>query len=247
MLRERHTAARPAFRIFTLPDHMEVPMRSVLLLLLFLLLPSALWPQSATRLGVYEGMGFTGITYNFFGREHDREIESMAHIGFELDIPLSRRVILAFRPALTTLNDNAGLAARVTTDEGSVYYRGDISEQWIIELQLLAKVVFEDEEFRPYVAGGAFVDINSNPAEVRPTVNGVASGLPGESFSSLIGGLVLAGGVEIRAAHMLIITPEFAVRQPLTPLVDGDYLTQNNNPRFLFSVGILFPLSYERW
>lgn len=222
-------------------------MRSILALLLAVLLHVPLQAQPAVRLGVYEGIGFTGITYHFMGKEHDREIESMAHIGLALEIPLSDHVLLAFRPAMTTLNDNAGLAARVQREGGSRYYRSFVDEQWILELPLLAKVVFHGRELRPYFSVGGFVDINPNPAVIAVVDDNDPSFSGSESYEKMYGGVMAAFGVEIIAAEILLISPELGIRQFLTRPIDGIYLTQNNNPRFMFTIGILFSLDYERW
>ncbi|MDT8324224.1 MAG: hypothetical protein RRA94_08940 [Bacteroidota bacterium] len=222
-------------------------MHSIHILVLAMLLHVTLQAQPAVRLGVNEGIGFTGITYHFLGKEHDRKIESMAHLGLVVEVPLSDHVLLAFRPALTTLNDNAGLAARVQTDGGSRYYRSSISEQWIMELPLLAKVVFHGRELRPYFSLGGFLDINPDPAVIALAGDSDPPSAGSDSYEKLYGGVMVAVGVEINAAEILLITPELGLRQFLSRPIDGAFLTQNNNPRFLFTVGILFPLSYERW
>ncbi len=221
-------------------------MRSILSLLLAAVLYTSLQAQPAVRLGVYEGIGFTGTTYHFMGKEHNREIESMAHLGLAIEIPLSDHVLLAFRPALSTLNDAAGLAARVRSDGATRYFRSSISEQWILELPLLAKTVFHGREVRPYFSVGGFLDVNPNPAEI--VVDDGGGPLPDiESYAKLYGGVMAAVGVEIIAAEILLITPELGIRQFLSRPIDGAYLTQNNNPRFMFTVGIMFPLDFERW
>ncbi len=214
---------------------------------LALLLSAPLSAQTATRFGVYEGMGFTAITYNFLGKEHDRKIESMVHIGLALEIPLADRVLLSIRPAISKLNDNAGLASRVQTETGSVYQRSFVKEQWIFELPLMVKAVLDGQEMRPYFGLGGFLDYNSNPAEIRITDSVDPSNSPSEAYAKLYGGVIAAVGLEIKAASVLLITPEIAVRQMFSRPLDTALFSQNNNPRFLLSIGILFLLSPERW
>lgn len=222
-----------------------IPVRSIVLTVLVLLIHSTLAAQPTTRLGVYDGMGFTVINYNFLGSEHDRGFESMAVVGLMLEVPVARNFLLSFRPALTTLNGNAPLAARVQEASGTVTYRSSVEEQWIVEVPLVAKGVLNGRETRPYFCLGGFVDINSSPAEIRTSVD--ASRSMKESYSTVYGGVIAAVGVEINAASVLIFTPEFAVRQFLSRPIDTELLVQDNNPRFMLSVGLLFSLSHERW
>lgn len=222
-------------------------MRSLIAVLLFLSIPPFLCAQPATRLGVYDGMGFSVIEYNFYGREHDRHFESMAHLGLVFGIPLADNLLLSLRPALTTLNGTAGLAARVREGDVTRRYRGSIKEQWVLEMPLLAKLVFNGEEMRPYAAAGPYLIFNGNPAEIEVTGDVDPANPVSVTYPTLSGGLMAAVGVEIRAASMLIIAPELAVRQGFTHPIDTPILTQSNTPRFLFSVGIIFPISHERW
>jgi hypothetical protein len=194
-----------------------------------------------------DGMGFTAITYDFFGRIHDRSIESMVVVGLTLEVPIADRMLLSFRPAVTILNGDAGLAARVQTESETKNYRGFVDEQWIMEIPILAKLVLPDRELRPYFCAGGFVDINTKPAKISVTGDVDPAHPMNESYSVLSGGLMAAAGVEINVASILLVTFEFAVRQHLAPLIATEILTQHNNPRFLFSAGLLFPLSHERW
>lgn|GEM_PF-2199909 len=222
-------------------------MRSLITALLVLCIPPLLSAQPATRLGVYDGMGFSVIEYNFYGREHDRNFESMAHLGLVVGIPLADNLLLSVRPALTTLNGTAGLAARVRDDGGTRSYRGMIKEQWVLETPVLAKMVFNGEEMRPYLAAGPYLIFNGNPAEIEVTGDVDPASPVTATYPTLSGGVMAAVGVEIRAASMLIIAPELAVRQGFAAPIDTPILTQSNTPRFLFSVGIIFPISHERW
>ena len=222
-------------------------MRSLIAVLLFLSIPPLLGAQPATRLGVYDGMGFSVIEYDFYGREHDRHFESMAHLGLMLEIPLAKNVLLSVRPAMTTLNGTAGLSARVRDGDVTRRYRGSIKEQWVLETPALAKLLFSGKEIRPYAAAGLYLVFNGNPAEIEVTGDVDPANPVTVTYPTLSGGVMAAAGVEIRAASMLIIAPELAVRQAFAPPIDTAILTQSNTPRFLFSVGIIFPLSYERW
>lgn len=171
----------------------------------------------------------------------------MAHIGLVLEIPVSGNVLLSFRPALTTLNGNADLAAKLPGMTGGRYTRSFVNEQWVLETPLLVKAVLNGRETRPYFSLGGFLDINSNPAEIRLSVEADPSQTRRASYASLYGGLMAAVGVEIQASTVLVFTPELAIRQFLSPPIESELFTQANNPRFLFSVGILFLLSHERW
>ncbi|MBN1446288.1 MAG: hypothetical protein JXA28_00035 [Bacteroidetes bacterium] len=221
--------------------------RSVIAPLLILLIHASVTAQPATRLGVYDGMGFTVIRYDFLGKEHDRGFESMAVVGITAEIPLAKNLLLAIRPAFSTLNGLAGLAARVPTESGSRMYRSEVKEQWIVEIPFFAKAVLDGREARPYVGIGGFLDINSNPAEIRLAGDAYPSLPSAESYAHVYGGLFAAIGVELDVSSTLLITPEIAVRQLLSRPIDTELLTQDNTPRFLLSVGLLFPLSHERW
>jgi hypothetical protein len=215
--------------------------------LLVVLIHGSLCAQPATRFGVYEGMGFTAINYTFLGREHDRKFESMAHIGLVLEIPVAKNVLLSFRPALTTLNGNADLAAKLPGATDGRYHRSFVKEQWVLEAPLSAKAVLNGREARPYFSLGGFLDINSNPAEIRLSLEADPSQTRTAKYSTLYGGLMAAVGVEFQASTVLLITPELAVRQFLSPPIETELISQANTPRFLFSIGILFLLSSERW
>lgn len=215
--------------------------------LLILLLHASLSAQVATRLGVHEGIGFTAITYDFMGRIHDRELESMPFIGLVVELPLSDNMLLSLRPGLTTLNGTAGLAARVQDAGGSTYYRSSIKEQWVLEAPVLAKYVMDGLELRPYFGLGGFIDYNASPAEIAVTKDSDASYSALERYPNVSGGVIAIAGVEIDAAPMLLISPELGVRQPLAPPIDTPILRQNNNPRFLFTIGIAFTLDREKW
>jgi len=221
--------------------------RRLLIPLLVLLLHSSLTAQPATRLGVYEGIGFSAITYNFLGRMHDRKLESMPLIGLTLEFPLSDNVLLALRPAMTTLNGTAGLAARRQDEAGSTYHRSSIKEQWVLEVPILAKYLFSGKEVRPSFNAGGFIYINGSPAEIRVMKDSDPSYEESVTYPILNGGVMATFGLEIDASPMLLIIPEIGVRQQLFPSIDTEIITQNNNPRFFFCVGIVFTLEVEKW
>ncbi|MCB2204588.1 hypothetical protein KQI65_07555 [bacterium] len=223
-------------------------MRTFILLLLISLCVTPLIAQPSARLGAYDGMGFTKITYDFFGKEHDRGYESYAVIGLATEIPVAEYTLLSIRAALTKMNAAAGFSARVTEVDGSRRYTGMLDEQWIVEVPVLVKFVQDaGRDMRTYWGIGGFLDINSKPADVIVEGVGDPPAPRAASFSSFSGGLMVAAGLELNVEGVLIFTPELAIRQPFTRQLDAGFVTFYNNPRFLFSVGILFSLSPERW